>query len=76
MNQEPVERTSFARALGALVGIFAGELAALAAIVGGLWTGFACLLRAEKSVEAQWHLYLIAGGIFTFITFACRWRGR
>lgn len=67
------EIRSFGAVLGALVGLIVKEAGAAVAIVGGLWTAFACLFRAERTLAPEWPLYLASGGIFVAVLVCCRW---
>ncbi|MDB5345786.1 MAG: hypothetical protein JWP89_4163 [Schlesneria sp.] len=62
-----------ANVLGMLTGLIVGEVGAAVAIIGGLWSAFACLNRASLiSQTDQWKFYLVAGGLFVAILAICR----
>lgn len=62
-----------ASVLGMLTALIVGELGAAMAIIGGLWSAFSCLNRANHiSLNEQWKYYLIAGGLFVAILAICR----
>ena len=66
---------SFARGLGALVSLVAGELGAAVAVIGSLWAGYMTIAAANRLRDDPW-LYLVGGGIFVAVAVVCRWRGR
>jgi hypothetical protein len=62
-----------ANVLGMLTALIVGEVGAAVAIIGGLWSAFACLNRASQiSPNDQWKFHLVAGGLFVAILAICR----
>ncbi|TXI87395.1 MAG: hypothetical protein E6Q40_05035 [Cupriavidus sp.] len=74
MDSKPnPEEGSTATVLGMLTGLIVGEVGAAFAIIGALWTAYACLNQASLLPRSeQWKDYLVAGGLFVAILTVCR----
>lgn len=78
-TKPPAGDVSPAKVLGMFLGLATGGLGSAMAVMGGLWTAFACLNQAIHPAVSQhdkWKYFLIAGGTFVAILAVCRWPRR